>query len=135
MWIQLILVVGVVLIGLFLTKASATDSHLALRRLALFGLLVAAIVLILVPRWLTWIAHAVGIGRGTDLLLYAFVLAFLVYVTSEYKRSVRINRTMTSLARELTLAQARTEDALRALSDARRNPMQNPDDDAGTPPV
>lgn len=124
MWIQLILVVGVVLIGLFLTKSSATDSHLALRRLALFALLLAAIVLILVPQWLSWIAHLVGIGRGTDLLLYASVLAFLVYVTSEYKRNARINRSMTSLARELALTQARAEDIARAAGAAGDQPAE-----------
>jgi small membrane protein len=110
-WIQLILVVAVLLIGLFLTKSSATDSHLALRRLSLFALLLAAIALILVPQWLSFLAHAVGIGRGTDLLLYAFVLAFLVYISAEYKRTTKLNRAVTNLARELALVEARVQES------------------------
>lgn len=114
MWIQIILVVAVILIGLFFTRPSGSDSHLALRRLFLAAFVVVAILSILFPQWLTWIANLVGVGRGTDLLLYALVLAFLIYVSTSYRRNLLLNRKLTALARQLALSKARLEDVERA---------------------
>jgi hypothetical protein len=110
MWIQIILVIGVVVVGLFLTRPSGRDSHLALRRLFLAAFVVVAIGSIIFPQWLSFVANLVGVGRGTDLLLYGFVLAFLIYVSTTYRRNVQLDRKLTKLARELALAEARIED-------------------------
>lgn len=111
MWIQIFLVISIILIGVTLTTSVASDSHLALRRLFIFGVILVAVVLIFVPEWLTAIANLLGIGRGTDLLLYALVIAFGGYVASDYRRNVKVKQDMTNLARELALAEARVEDA------------------------
>jgi len=89
-----------------------------------------AIVSILFPQWLSYIANLIGVGRGADLLLYALVLAFLISVATTYRRNVQVNRRITHLAREITLARAEAEDALRraavidsaALPDAQAHP-------------
>lgn len=112
LWIQVILVAAVILIGLFLTRPSGRDSHLALRRLFLAAFVIVAILSILFPQWLSLVARLVGVGRGTDLLLYGLVLAFLIYVSTAYRRNVQLDRKLTKLARELTLAEARTEDLI-----------------------
>ena len=104
MLIQIVLVAGVLLVGLYLARPAAGDSHLALRRLFMLGFVLVAVVSILFPQWLTWLANLIGVGRGTDLLLYALVLAFLV-----------LNRKLTHLAREITIARAEAEDATRDL--------------------
>lgn len=111
MWIQIILVIGVIAVGVFFTRPTGSDSHLALRRLFLGAFIIIAILSILFPNWLTWIANFVGVGRGADLLLYALVLAFLVFVSTTYRRNVQVNRRITKLARQITLAQAAVEDA------------------------
>ncbi|SEB36904.1 hypothetical protein SAMN04489806_0214 [Paramicrobacterium humi] len=111
MWIQIILVIGVIAVGLFFTRPTGSDSHLALRRLFLGAFIVVAILSILFPSWLTWAANFVGVGRGADLLLYALVLAFLVFVSTTYRRNVQVNRRITKLARQITLAHAAVEDA------------------------
>jgi Uncharacterized conserved protein len=111
MLIQIILVAGVILIGLALARPAGGDNHLALRRLFMFAFVVVAIVSILFPQWLSWVARLVGVGRGTDLLLYALVLAFLVFVSTTYRRGVQLNRKITQLARAVTIATARAEDA------------------------
>ncbi|HEU4756323.1 MAG TPA: DUF2304 domain-containing protein, partial [Agromyces sp.] len=85
MLIQIVLVAGVLLVGLYLARPAAGDSHLALRRLFMLGFVLVAVVSILFPQWLTWLANFIGVGRGTDLLLYALVLAFLVTVASAYR--------------------------------------------------
>jgi hypothetical protein len=110
MWIQPVLIIAMIAIAVYLTRSTPSDRHLAIRRILLFGSLVAGIALILVPEWLTAIARLVGIGRGTDLLVYGSIVAFLLYVVTDYKRSVKQDRATTSLARELTLAEARIED-------------------------
>lgn len=112
MWIQIILVFGVIVIGILLARPAGGDNHLALRRLFMVAFVAVAIVSIILPQWLTLAAHLVGVGRGTDLLLYALVLAFLIYVSTAYRRNVQLDRKLTRLAREVTLAQARTEDAI-----------------------
>jgi hypothetical protein len=70
-----------------------------------------AIVSILFPVWLTRLAHLIGVGRGTDLLLYVLVIAFLLYASTSYRRNMLLNRKITQLARAATLAEARAEDA------------------------
>lgn len=118
LWIQVILVAAVIIIGLFLTRPSGRDSHLALRRLFLAAFVVVAILSILFPQWLSLVARLVGVGRGTDLLLYGLVLAFLIYVSTAYRRNVQLDRKLTKLARELTLAEARAEDLIKDGPDA-----------------
>ncbi|GAA1749560.1 DUF2304 domain-containing protein [Agromyces humatus] len=113
MWIQILLVVAVIVIGLFLARPAGGDSHLAIRRLFMFAFVLVAIVSILFPQWLSYIANLIGVGRGADLLLYALVLAFLISVATTYRRNVQLNRRITHLAREITLARAQAEDALR----------------------
>lgn len=112
MWFQVILIVAMIGIALYLTRSAPSDRHLAIRRITLFIALVAAVVIIMVPAWLSAVAHFVGIGRGTDLLLYGSIVGFLLYVVTDYKRSVQQDRATTTLARELALAEARLEDAL-----------------------
>lgn len=110
MWIQPVLILAMIAIAIYLTRSTPSDRHLAIRRILLFGALVAGITVVLVPEWLTAVAQLVGIGRGTDLLVYGSIVAFLLYVVTDYKRSVQQDRATTSLARELTLAEARIED-------------------------
>jgi len=112
MWIQLILIAAMVGIGLYLVRARPSARHLALRRLGVFAVLAIGVIVVLAPGWLTAVANAVGIGRGTDLLLYASIVGFMLYVVADYKRSIQLSRANTQLARELTLVQARLDDAI-----------------------
>ena len=110
MWIQILLIVGVIAIGAVFMRRTGADSHLAIRRL-LYGLFVLVAVLsILFPQWLTWVANLVGVGRGTDLLLYALVLMFLVFVYTQSRRNAAQQRRLTLLARRLALMQAAADE-------------------------
>lgn len=119
MWFQIILIVAMAAIATYLIRATPTPKHLAVRRLLVLVALVAAVVVVLWPGVLSWLAHLLGVGRGADLLFYAAIVAFLFYVVVDYKRSVEAARATTRLARELTLAEARLQDALAA---SRNNP-------------
>lgn len=110
MWIQILLVVALLALGFVVLRRPGSDSHQALRRL-LYGLFVlAAILSVLFPQWLSWLARLVGVGRGTDLLLYALVVMFFVFVYTQYRRNVAIQRQLTLLARRVALQQALEEE-------------------------
>jgi hypothetical protein len=53
------------------------------------------------------LAHVLGIGRGTDLVFYLFVLAFLGLAFFFYSRLVRMQRQITQLVRYQAIAEAR----------------------------
>lgn len=107
MWIQLLLITAIVTLGAFVMRRTGSDSHLALRRILFALFIVAAILSVLFPAWLSWAARLVGVGRGTDLLLYALVLVFLVFVFTQYRRNVAIQRQLTLLARRVALIEAK----------------------------
>ncbi len=111
MWIKLLLLAGIVVVAAALTRATSDARHQALRRLLLAGFIVAAAVSVLFPALLTKIANSVGVGRGADLLLYALVIAFLSYISTSHRRMNRLSRTITTLTREVTLLNARIDEA------------------------
>jgi hypothetical protein len=101
--IQLLLILAVGIVALFLLRASAGVRHLAIRRVLLLGFAALAIASILVPTWVTSVAHLVGVGRGTDLLLYGLIVTFLGYTATSYRRSRQIERRFTELTRQIAL--------------------------------
>lgn len=110
MWIQVLLIAAILALGVFVMRRTGGDSHLAIRRI-LFGLFVLAAVLsVLFPQWLSWLARLVGVGRGTDLMLYALVVVFLVFVFTQYRRNLALQRDITRLARRLALLDAKAEE-------------------------
>lgn len=59
------------------------------------------------PEGVQWLATAVGIHRGADLVAYLFVLAFLVIAFRLYAGQVQLERQVTLLVRALALREAR----------------------------
>lgn len=110
MWIQALLIAAVVLVGAFMMRRTGADSHLAIRRMFMLLFIVAAVASILFPEWLTWVASLIGVGRGTDLLLYALVVVFLGFLYAQHRRNLTDQRTMTLLARKLALLEARSDE-------------------------
>ena len=70
---------------------------------------------ILFPDVWTEIAQKVGVGRGTDLVLYAPFVAFLSFTVTTYLRFRDLETNYTRLARKIALSDAPT-------------PPGNPDD-------
>lgn len=107
MLIQLILLLSVGVVAALLTRSTAGARHQAIRRLALLAFVLAAVLSIVFPVWLSRAANLVGVGRGTDLLLYGLVIAFLSYIATSHRRMNQMSRSITLLTRELTLSEAR----------------------------
>ncbi len=115
MWFQIVLVIALAGIAVYLVRSTPSPRHQAIRRLLVLVALVAGVVVVIWPGLLSALAGLVGVGRGVDLLFYLALVAGLIYVVSEYKRSVEQTRAMTQLARELALTEARLTDRITEL--------------------
>ncbi|PRQ12180.1 DUF2304 domain-containing protein [Corynebacterium sp. 13CS0277] len=73
--------------------------------------ILASIYTVLHPDDLTWVANLVGVARGTDLLLYGLVVAFMFTTLSSYIRFREQELRYARLARAIALQNAiRPED-------------------------
>lgn len=106
MLIQILLVVVIVAGGLSLLRAPGGARNQALRRLGVLALAGFAVVTVLAPTTMTRLAGLVGVGRGTDLLLYGLAVAFFGYTVTSYRRNRVFEEQMTALARGIALAEA-----------------------------
>jgi hypothetical protein len=107
---QWVIAIALVLVGLYLLKARKSASQQAIRRLFILVALLTGLVAVLFPNYTNVVASYLGIGRGADLLLYAFVVFALFYVVHQYRRQLWQEKVTTDLARAMTLAQAEIED-------------------------
>lgn len=112
--IQALLIVAVLVIGALLVRSTAGDRHQAVRRMLLGLLALLAVASILVPGAVTLLARTLGVGRGTDLLLYGLVIAFLGALVSAYRRQRSLESRLTDLTRRLALDEAEPPAAARA---------------------
>jgi hypothetical protein len=71
--------------------------------LALMAVLVAAV---LAPNLVTGVANLVGVGRGTDLVLYLMAVAFGFYVVNDYLRGQDSQQQLHRLARRIAVLEA-----------------------------
>jgi small membrane protein len=70
------------------------------------------------PNDLTAIAKFLGVGRGTDLVLYALVVAFMAGMFSMYQRFRVVDRRYTELARTVAIREAELINRERGLHSA-----------------
>ena len=124
MLIQIILLLGIALVALLLFRRAGAR-HQAIRRLGLVAFGAFAVTSVVVPEIWNALASLVGVGRGTDLLLYGTILVLLAYMASSYIRFRELENRFTKLARRIALdevaapgAPARPEPALPGGPDA-----------------
>lgn len=61
---------------------------------------------ILRPEWTVAIAHWLGIGRGTDLVLYIVAITFLASIAYFYNRILKLEAEITKVVRHLAIRDA-----------------------------
>jgi hypothetical protein len=85
---------------------------LALTRIA--GLFLAAgwVVAVIFPNWVTIVAGWVGVGRGTDLVLYVTVVAFMFTTVLHQRRLRELDARIAALTRTATLLEHRLDTAI-----------------------
>src|SRR5450631_1239994 len=103
--IQLLLIVVVILVAARLLRGRGARTQ-AVRRLGLLVFAGLAVWSILFPTVWNKVARLVGVGRGTDMVLYALVVAFLSFTLTTYVRFHDFETRYTKLARRLALDEA-----------------------------
>lgn len=116
MLIQLILVLGVLTVLFVFVRSSDAVYVQASKRIALVLFAAANIYAVMRPDDLTTLARALGVGRGTDLVLYALVVAFIAGMFSTYQRFRIVDRRYTELARAVAIQEAEFVNRGRGLS-------------------
>ena len=100
---QFVLLISILLLGLYIFRMRT----ILMDRLVMVVLFMAAIFFILFPDLSTVIANALGIGRGTDMIFYFFIVFSLfkfIGISSDRKR---IDKSMTEIVRTIAIQNAR----------------------------
>jgi hypothetical protein len=105
-FVQVVLVLAVILMSLALMRGGVNARHMAIRRIFLVLFAFIAALSVIFPEILSAVAHFFGVGRGTDLVLYGFIVAFLIYTATTFQRFRQMESTMTKLARRIALDEA-----------------------------
>jgi hypothetical protein len=81
---------------------------------------VMAALSVFFPGILTAVANALGIGRGTDLVLYGLIVCFLIYMASSFQRTRQLEERITKLARRIALDEVPKPDDVAGPGDSAR---------------
>lgn len=119
-WIQPLLIVAVLLLLVYLLRSRSTAQAKAWVKLGFVVFVVAGIYAILRPNDTTTLAHWLGLGRGTDLMLYALIIAFAFTTLSTYLRFKDLELRYSRLARAVALRGAEPPEELDSPSDSGR---------------
>jgi small membrane protein len=111
--IQLVLIGVVIGFAVRLLRGRGARTQ-AVRRVGLLLFAALAVWSILFPSVWDQIARMVGVGRGTDMVLYALVVAFLSFTVTTYLRFRDLETRYTKLARRLALDEAGLPSPLRS---------------------
>lgn len=104
---QVLLIAVVVVAASLAVRFLPGERSLALKRIFAILFVLAAAAAILFPGVLTTVAIFFGIGRGTDLLLYLFIVAMLIFAATVVRAKARSDARVTELARSVALMEAR----------------------------
>lgn len=114
MLIKIILFTVILIVAGILIRGTQNTKNVALRRVLLVLFVILATVSIFFPELTTKVARLVGVGRGTDLLLYLLIIAFLSYAVVSYRRMVILENRLVELSRELAIARTHPSTITRA---------------------
>ncbi len=90
-------------------------------RLMALGLFLAGIFLSLFPDTSTVAANVLGVGRGTDLVFYLFIIAVIFLMILMYSRIMNLEARQTEIIRYAALAEAKKNSREKKSQDWRPN--------------
>jgi small membrane protein len=132
--VQLLLFCAVVVGTLTLMRGAGNARHQAVRRILLTFFALAAALSVFFPALLTRLANLLGIGRGTDLVLYALIVFFMIYMATSSQRTRQLEARLTKLARRIALDEApKPEEAAAGRVSAADGGAEPSADDGGAP--
>ena len=98
-FIKIILIFSIILISIPLIRSSAKERSAAFRLILLFVFVLLTAMAIIFPSAISNVAIFLGVGRGTDLLLYFFIVLFLAHSFNAAKTRKKLESQITTLAR------------------------------------
>ena len=102
-WIQLLLIVSVVTLLVYLLRSRRSAQARAWVKVGYVLFVIAAVYAIVRPDDTTVVANWLGVDRGSDLLGYALIVAFLFTTISTYMRFKDLELKYAQLARAVAL--------------------------------
>lgn len=115
MLIQILLLVAVVALLIMFVRNWQGVRMQAGKRIGLLVFAAVNIYAVLRPDDVTAVANLLGVGRGTDLILYGLVVAFLAGMLNCYLRFKLVDRRLTELTRVLAVREAELVNTERGL--------------------
>lgn len=106
MLIQFLLILAALALFTFFLRRSHTARLQAFKRIGFLLFCAFGVIAVLRPGVMTWLANRVGVGRGTDLLLYMLVVVFAFFSLNTYLRFKDTERRLTKLARAMAIRDA-----------------------------
>lgn len=106
-WIQVLLIGSIMVLLVYLLRSRRSAQSRAWVKVGFVVFVAAAVYAILRPDDTTVVANWLGVDRGTDLLEYAFIIAFLFTTISTYLRFKDLELRYARLARAIALEGAR----------------------------
>lgn len=106
MLIQFLLILAALVLFTFFLRRSHTAKLQAFKRIGFLLFCAFGVLAVLKPDLMTWLAHQVGVGRGTDLLLYMLTVVFAFFSLNTYLRFKDTERRLTKLARAMAIRDA-----------------------------
>lgn len=113
MLIQFLLIAAVLLLLVFFLRSHGTSRARAGAKIGFVLFLIFGVVAVLYPEVTTKLAQSVGVGRGTDLLVYLLVVAFAFAMINTYLRFRDWELRQARVARALALRDAEPPAATR----------------------
>ena len=108
--IKILLVLAVIGLLVLLLRSHGTTKGGAYVKIGMAIFLVFCIYAVLRPDDVTWIAGQLGVGRGTDLVLYLLVVGFGFFAISTYLRFKELELKFARLSRVVALLDAEARD-------------------------
>jgi small membrane protein len=105
-WIQVLLISSIVALLVYLLRSRRSSRSKAWVKVGYIAFVLAGIYAVLRPGDTTVVAHWFGIGRGSDLMLYALIMAFSFTTLSTYMRFKDLELRYARLARAVALESA-----------------------------
>ena len=102
-WIQGLLITSIIALLVYLLRSRRSAQSRAWVKVGYVVFVMAAVYAVLRPNDTTVVAHWLGVDRGTDLMLYALIIAFSFTTLSTYLRFKDLELRYARLARAVAL--------------------------------
>lgn len=104
--IQVVLITSVGIIMITTLQRRTSQRSQALKKIGLVAVSILAVAAIAAPSLVQDLAELLGIGRGTDLIIYVTAVALLYIATDVYLRFQETDQKISELARRMAIDEA-----------------------------